>query len=150
MIFLRNCNFSNFSKVLMCAPWRWSKGTETCRGWKMNIWIQIVVFYVLTNSAFVGKKTSHWYTILQDTEKTWPILNRPTLKYVIFLWTHKDKNFLGKYILTGGVFVTQLSSNAGISFWRIVWVVKNCCFMSDIVDKNFEKFYIINKKDLKM
>jgi hypothetical protein len=45
----------------MCAPWKWSKGTETCRGWKMNIWIQIVVFCVLINSAFVGKKTSYLY-----------------------------------------------------------------------------------------
>ena len=52
----------------------------------------------------------------------------------------------GKYILTEGVFVTQLSSNVGISVWRIVWVITNCCFMNVILAKNFEKFCINSKK----
>jgi hypothetical protein len=38
----------------------------------------------------------------------------------------------GRNILTGVAFVTQLSSTAGISVRRIVWVTANCCFMSDI------------------
>jgi hypothetical protein len=32
-----NCNFSNFSKVLVCAPWRCSNWTETCRGYVKEI-----------------------------------------------------------------------------------------------------------------
>jgi len=30
------------------------------------------------------------------------------------------------------VFVTQLPSKAGISVWRIAWVMNNCRFMSDM------------------
>ena len=30
------------------------------------------------------------------------------------------------------MFVTQLSSNSGISFWRIVCDAMNCCFMTDM------------------
>ena len=37
--------------------------------------------------------------------------------------------FRGHNILKDGVFVTQMSSNAGISVWWIVWVKTNCCFM---------------------
>jgi hypothetical protein len=40
--------------------------------------------------------------------------------------------FCGHNILTESVFVTQLSINAGISVGRIVWVMTNCRFMSDI------------------
>jgi hypothetical protein len=36
---------------------------------------------------------THRYTILQETQKTWTILNRPTLKRVVFIRTYKDKNF---------------------------------------------------------
>ena len=40
-----------------------------------------------------------------------------------FLWVQDyDKN----------MFVSQLSSSAGISVWLIVWVTINCCFMTDI------------------
>jgi hypothetical protein len=35
--FNRNCNFNNFSKVLICAPWRWSSGTETFRGYVKHL-----------------------------------------------------------------------------------------------------------------
>ena len=31
------------------------------------------------------------------------------------------------------VFVRQLSTNTGISVWRIVWVKTNCCWMSDML-----------------
>lgn len=40
--------------------------------------------------------------------------------------------FCGHTILTEDVFVTQVSSNSGISFWRIVRVTTNCPFMSNI------------------
>jgi hypothetical protein len=33
----RNCNFGNFSKVLICAPWGWSSRTETCRGYVKHL-----------------------------------------------------------------------------------------------------------------
>ena len=29
--------------------------------------------------------------------------------------------------------VTQLTNNAGISVWRIVWITTSCCFMQDIL-----------------
>lgn len=49
------------------------------------------------------------------------IFYRPTLKCVTFLRKYKEKQlFVGTNIFTEGLFVTQLSSNAGISFWRIV------------------------------
>ena len=38
----------------------------------------------------------------------------------------------GHNILTEGVFVNQLSSNARLSVWQIVWVTTNCRCMSDI------------------
>jgi len=31
--------------------------------------------------------------------------------------------------LTQGVFVTELSGNAGIAILRILWSRENCCFM---------------------
>jgi len=34
--------------------------------------------------------------------------------------------------VTEGVFVTQLSVSARISVWRAVWVMTNCCFVSDM------------------
>jgi len=41
--------------------------------------------------------------------------------------------FCGRNILTAVVFVSQLSSNAGISVWRFVWVMTtNFRFMSDV------------------
>jgi hypothetical protein len=62
------------------------------------------------------------FTILQETEKNLPVLNRPTLKHVkflrkkygqgILLWTHVDRRCL----------VTQLSSNARILFDELCWL----------------------------
>jgi hypothetical protein len=58
---------------------------------------------------------THRHTILEETENTWQILNRPIRKRVMFLRKYKDKKSLcGHNILTEGVFVTQLSSNARI------------------------------------
>lgn len=72
------------------------------------------------------------YTILRQTDKTWPILLRPTLKHVVFLQKCKDKHFLWTQHLTEGVFSTQLSSNVVISVWWIEWVTTHCCFVGNI------------------
>jgi hypothetical protein len=37
--------------------------------------------------------------------------------------------------LTEGVFVNQLSNNAGKSVWWIVWVMTNCFFITDKMHK---------------
>ena len=59
---------------------------------------------------------THPYTFLQEMEITWQFINRPAPKYGVFLQKYKDKQyFYGHSILTEGVFVTQLSSNVGIS-----------------------------------
>jgi hypothetical protein len=43
-------------------------------------------------------------------------INRPTIRHVMFLRQYKEKQFFCEHnVLTEGVFVTQLSSNAGIS-----------------------------------
>jgi hypothetical protein len=36
-------------------------------------------------------------------------------------------------VLTEEALVTEVSSNAGISDWRIVWVKSDCWFMSDML-----------------
>jgi hypothetical protein len=42
---------------------------------------------------------------------------------MLYFYENKDKQFFcGHNILTEGAFVNQLSSNAGVSVWRIVWV----------------------------
>jgi len=41
--------------------------------------------------------------------------------------------FCGHKIFMEGVFVTGWSSNARISVWQIVWVMTNCCFMSNML-----------------
>jgi hypothetical protein len=48
------------------------------------------------------------YTILKETKKILPILNRPTLKQVKAV-------FCGHNILAESLFVSQLSTNAEIS-----------------------------------
>ena len=59
------------------------------------------------------------------------------------LWEYKEKQFFrGHNISTVGVFVTQLSCNAGITFWRIVWATTACRFMSDIVSELFMLPYV--------
>ena len=51
----------------------------------------------------------------------------------MFSRKYKDKQFFcGHNILTESVLVTQLSTNAGISVWRIVWVTTKSHFMGDI------------------
>jgi hypothetical protein len=59
---------------------------------------------------------SSQYTILQEREKSSPVLNTPTFKYVVFMLKYKEKQFLcGHNISTEAVVVTQLSGNAGSS-----------------------------------
>jgi len=41
--------------------------------------------------------------------------------------------FCGQDILKEDVFVTQMSSNAGAPFWRIVWVKTDCSFVIENV-----------------
>jgi hypothetical protein len=73
---------------------------------------------------------THQYTVLQETEKTWKILNRPKLQRgVLKKITEKAFFFCGNNKLTEGAFVTQPSSNAGNSDGRIVWVMTDHCFM---------------------
>jgi hypothetical protein len=36
---------------------------------------------------------THRYTVLQETEETWQIPNRPTHKNVMFLRKYKEKQF---------------------------------------------------------
>lgn len=42
-----------------------------------------------------------------------------------------NENVDTKFFFTEVVFVTQLSSNAGISVWRIEWVTTKYDFMND-------------------
>jgi len=63
---------------------------------------------------------THQYTILQDKEKAGQTLSKPTCKHVRFSWKYKEKKFFYGYNILTGVFLTQLSNNAGISFWQTV------------------------------
>jgi len=60
---------------------------------------------------------------------------RTSLKYVMIYGKVRTCDFIVVHnILTEGVFVgSQLRSVAGISFRRIVWVMINCCFVSDTI-----------------
>jgi len=72
-----------------------------------------------------------------NRKKKLPILKRPKLKHVSYFFFSKKIRtsnlfiyfFFEDNILTEGVFIIALSSNAGISFWRIAWVTTNFCFM---------------------
>jgi hypothetical protein len=58
---------------------------------------------------------THLYTILQETTKS-DQSSTGQLKHVMFLQKYKAKQFSYVHnILTEGVFVAQLSNNAGIS-----------------------------------
>jgi hypothetical protein len=89
---------------------------------------------------------THRHTTLKERKKTRQILNRTTCKHVMFLQKYKKKQFCGHNILTEGVFLIQLSSNVGISFWGIVWVIKNCCFMSTMRDHPPLLYYYLTFK----
>ena len=76
---------------------------------------------------------THRHIILNESQRAWPILNRPPLKHVTFLRKWKVKQFLGHEVLRERVFVTELSRNGEMSVWRVVWVKTNFCFMRDIL-----------------
>jgi hypothetical protein len=65
---------------------------------------------------------THRHTVLQETELTWQIINRSHLSVFCFYENIKRSSFCGHNILIEGVFVTHLSSNVGISVWRILWI----------------------------
>ena len=72
------------------------------------------------------------YTVLQEIEEIWPILNRQTIKHVIFLRKYKDKRLLcGHNIATEDVSVTQLSRNTEFSVWQTVCVTINRLFKNN-------------------
>ena len=83
--------------------------------------ISYVLQYTSVHAYMLGDKplikqqfnVTHRDTVLQETGKAWPTLNRPTITHVVFLRKHKESNSCGHSILTG-VLVTQQSSNAGI------------------------------------
>jgi hypothetical protein len=92
--------------------------------WRVIRWLKGKIS--LMKQKFV---VTQQYTFLQEREKTWTILFRPRVKHVMFLRKYWDKQFVcGHNILIKSIFVTVLSSNAGISFRRIVWVMTNCLF----------------------
>jgi len=62
----------------------------------------------------------HGYTSLQETEKLDRSSKDQHLSMLCFNENVKTKNFCRHNILTDGLFVTQLSSNAENSAWRIV------------------------------
>jgi hypothetical protein len=76
---------------------------------------------------------THQHTALQHTEQLDQTLTDQHLSRFFF---GKDKTLhivCGHIVLTGGLFVNKLSSNAGISVSLIVWVMKNGFFvMSDV------------------
>jgi hypothetical protein len=72
-----------------------------------------VNFYIpLVKQQFV---LTHRYAVLQETEKLDQSAVDQTLKHVMFLQKYKNKKHCGHKTCWQNVFVTQLSSNAGIS-----------------------------------
>jgi hypothetical protein len=68
---------------------------------------------------------THWYTVLQKTGETWHIPNGHTHKHGMFLQKCKDKQLLVNIAFWQQVYLTQLSTNEGISVWGITWVTTN-------------------------
>jgi len=105
---------------------------------------QFTAFAKMTLCSVVFTLHTVWTTYI--AHETAICLNPPTHKFaedIKNLSKHQHFNmlsfyaniknlhfFCGHHILTEGVFVTQLSSNAETSVWRIVWVMTNCHFMS--------------------
>jgi hypothetical protein len=110
----------------------------------------------------------HQYTVLQETERTLPILSRPILQPCYVFRKMQGKFFFfflsfflslsvsffccccccgGHYIWTEGVLIILLSSNAEIPVWRIVWVTTNCHFMSDIQGVFFQFIFNLQAEE---
>jgi hypothetical protein len=80
---------------------------------------------------------THRYAVLWGTEETLKTLSRPTFKHAVFLRKEKEKQLFGPNILTEGVFVTQLSSNAREShFDELRGVTTNCRSMTDVSSRH--------------
>jgi len=110
------------------------------------LYIAVLIWHhVYYSIKHIGYETSNCRNpsiqFYRRQKKPWPILNRPTLKHVLFLWKYKKKLFLDTRFLIEGVFVTQLANNEGISVWRIVWVTTNCCIMGHILKCHILCYY---------
>jgi hypothetical protein len=70
---------------------------------------------------------NQWKTVLQETEKSWPVLSRTTLKHVMFLIKIKNKQyFCGYSTLTEGVFVSSLKlPGMELQFLQSVYWMRN-------------------------
>jgi hypothetical protein len=96
----------------------------------------------------VGWNKNHRYTVLQQTEESWPIISRPTLKNVMFYENIRrricfvDITFGPKLCVC--VCVTQLSNNDGLCRVRqiaVSWTI-DCNYPGSIMSsstKNWEK-----------
>jgi hypothetical protein len=76
---------------------------------------------------------TYTYAVLHEREKLYRFLEDQQLSTSCVLGKSKKQFFCRYNILTEGVFVTMLSSNAGISVGRTGWIMTNCCFMSDVL-----------------
>jgi len=58
-------------------------------------YLQYNVLFVLRYHSLMKQQfvVTHRHAVLQKTEETWPILNRPTFKHVMFLRKCKDEHF---------------------------------------------------------
>ena len=79
---------------------------------------------------------THWPRVLQDTKKKkkldWSLIDQHLSMQRFYENIRTSNIFFGRYnISTEDVSVTQLSRNAGILVWWIVWVMAICCFMSE-------------------
>jgi hypothetical protein len=69
--------------------------TETKRLMLFRKIFLLVPVFIHDKQIFLMKQqfvVTHRHTILQEAEKTWQILNRPTLKHVMFLRKYKAKD----------------------------------------------------------
>jgi hypothetical protein len=86
----------------------------------LNIFISAWKYIRLKAEHFI---VTNRHTFLQETELTWQIINRPHLSVLCVYENIKRSSICGHNILIEGVFVTQMSSNVGISVWRILWIM---------------------------
>ena len=119
-----------------------SKYFAVCsRGSWIDVCIEFRDHISLMQQQFV---VIHLFTLLQQTYsyKSGRSSTDQHLCTLCFYGNIREAIFCGHNILTDSVFVTQPSSNAGITFWRIVWVTTTCRFMSVIVSELFVLRYI--------
>ena len=80
---------------------------------RVRFWDEIDTTATEFNTVVIKHVNAHRYIVLQETGKIWHIISRPTFKHVAFLRKYKRKQFFyGHNILTEGVLVTRLSSDA--------------------------------------